>query len=322
MPEEKAATTSPLWTRILTYVLITSISLGGLVTFLGFLGGLDWRLDLMSHFRQQYVVAFFFLLITSFLLKARNLILAAGLFFCINLLLFLPFYSNAKPLSSDTGILTFMANVNRDNPHRDLLLAEIKSVNPDVVILTEINASWITTLKTIAPQYPYIIQEPREDYSGIALMSKRPLKNPQIVRIGSPTVPSVVTEIEHNEKLVTLIGAHPFPPFGKRSSALRDTQIAALGNYMMNKTTPSILIGDLNASPFSYPYMKLLSDTTLSNCANGFGYEATWQYGIVTPPLGLKIDQCLKTPEILITESYVGHNIGSDHRPLINRFTF
>jgi endonuclease/exonuclease/phosphatase (EEP) superfamily protein YafD len=294
--------------------------IGALVTLLGFLGKMDWRYDLLSHFREYYLILFIPLLITALYLKLKLYIVAAFIFIIINFIPFIPFYIRQKSLVKDTGVLVLSSNVNQDNRQYSKLIQYVKKVNPDVIVLLEVDSRWLSAVNELLAAYPNHISESRDDNFGILLLSKYPLQNQRLERIGKLNVPTVITDILIGNMKITLIGTHPIPPFGPHNAQLRDDQIEKLAMFINKQKLPTLLVGDLNSSPFSYSYRHLLGNTTLTDCANGFGYQSTWRYQPFIPPFGLSLDHCFHTPGIVVLDSYVGEDIGSDHRPIINKF--
>ena len=81
----------------------------------------------------------------------------------------------------------------------------------------------------------------------------------------------------------------------------------------------SIVAGDLNCTPWSWWFKKLLSDSGLKDSGRGNGLAATWNpFGV--PLSGLTIDHVLIGSKIKCTDRFVGGHIGSDHRPVFVDF--
>lgn len=307
--------------KLIKYAFTLLIVAGGLVTVLAFLGQFHWRLDLISHFRLQYLTYFFFLLIFAVILKSKIFIGITLIFFIINLLPFLPLYFPLKSPVKESGVTILAANVSRENREFSKAVELIQKTKPDIVILEEVDEGWLRAFDDLKKTYPYAVSEPREDYFGIAMLSKYELLNPRIEKIGKAGVPTVVANVKINSKEITVIGIHPIPPFSKRNTELRNEQIEQLAHYVNKQNTPVLVIGDLNATPFSYPYTKFIQDTKLVNCSNGFGYHPTWHLKPFVPPLGLVIDHCFYQQPIKVLDSYVEEDIGSDHKPIVNRIS-
>jgi endonuclease/exonuclease/phosphatase (EEP) superfamily protein YafD len=82
---------------------------------------------------------------------------------------------------------------------------------------------------------------------------------------------------------------------------------------------PVLLIGDLNVSPWSSYFARLLKDSGLKNSMKGFGFQPSWPAG--NRFLRIPIDQILYSPQITIHHRTVGADIGSDHLPVIVDFS-
>ena len=78
---------------------------------------------------------------------------------------------------------------------------------------------------------------------------------------------------------------------------------------------PFVGLGDLNISPFSPHYQRLLDDTGLRNAAAGRGWQPTWPAMFL--PVGIQIDHALVSPEIEVTAFHRGPANGSDHMSII-----
>jgi endonuclease/exonuclease/phosphatase (EEP) superfamily protein YafD len=322
MPQEK---TAPKKHAVLRTWLVRSLQgVGGLglfLTTLGFFGQYDWRLDLLSHFREQYVLFFVVVLVAAICLRTRVGIILSMLGILLNASPFLPFYVPRSPVREGQRLLVLSANVQVDNTAYDRLRSYIAKLQPDIIVLEEVNTVWLSQLTPLRLAYPYAVVAARNDYSGMLMLSKLPLKQPRVVPLGRQRLSSVVATVLWEGKEILIIGTHPYPPLGARSTALRNDQIQAVGKFITAQSLPVVLVGDFNASPFSYPYRQLLSATDLSDCAEGFGYQATWQYRPFVPLLGISLDHCFHSPELSVAESFVGEDIGSDHRPIVNRIS-
>ncbi len=310
----------PVLFRALSILFFISVTIGVICTVLGFLGGVDWRFDLLSHFRLQYSIFFFLLVLSSVFLRSKNALIITALCFLLNVFPILAFYvAGESPPEPQSSLLLFSANVSKENTEHDKLLSAIRETEPDVVLLLEVDTVWVEAISPLMSVYPHQIGEIREDFSGILLLSKQPLRNSEVAYLGRGGHPSVSSYIMIDDSVFRLIGTHPVPPFSRRMTELRNDQLNAISDFVTMSPVPTVVFGDLNASPFSYPYQSLITSAVLTNCARGFGYQTTWQYKPLLPPFGLSIDHCLHTAGIQVTESYVGGDIGSDHKPIINR---
>lgn len=291
-------------------------------TLIGFLGCLWWPLDLFSHFRCQYLATL--LLIAAILAlgrQGRRALLVGG-FAIPNLLVILPFYlgGTAPSGSGDSPSLRAMLlNVNTRSGDPARVARTIQDADPDFLLLEEISEEWLGKLEDLHQSHPHSVVQTRSDNFGIGLFSKLPLEGGRIVYLGDAFVPSVIGKVEVQGKWLHIFGTHPPPPGGRQSTGWRDQQLASIPEYLRAYPEPLLLLGDLNVSPWSCHFKRLLAGTGLSDSARGRGVQPTWPAGL--PFLWIPIDHCLYSKGIEIRERRVGPNVGSDHYPVIVDFT-
>ena len=304
------------WGLVTTAGIMATIS-----TVLAFFGRLGWLLDLFSHFRVQYLL--FLGTITLILLIGRRWksALCFGFFAIINLSIVLPLYFGGRSIYANTTVPSLQAmliNVNTDYGDRVRIDNVVQQYDPDFVILEEINSQWLAELKTIMISYPYVTARPRDDNFGIALYSKFPFSKSDIVYIGSVEVPSIVAEFQTKNGVFILIATHPLPPTGKEYSYFRNEQLAELAKTIQEAAFPVLLLGDLNVSPWSHHFRRLLQSSGLEDSSKGRGIQPTWpSYNLL---FRIPIDHCLHSPEIQILNKQIGPDVGSDHYPVIVNF--
>ena len=136
--------------------------------------------------------------------------------------------------------------------------------------------------------------------------------------IGNAEVPSVVAEMETPHGRCTVIATHPVPAICREYAAWRDGQLAELPGVVRRATSPVVLLGDLNSTPWGAHFRKLVHDSALRDSAQGRGVHPTWP--AIDPLLRIPIDHCLLSPAIGLVDRQVGPDIGSDHYPLIVDF--
>jgi endonuclease/exonuclease/phosphatase (EEP) superfamily protein YafD len=289
-------------------------------TVLGFLGRLWWAFDLFAHFRVQYCLALG--LIAAIFLARRRYGWSGlfGLFAAGNLWVVAPIYRTLPqghgPPRTLHRALWVNVNTERGDPKR--VAALIRHASPDVVVLGEVNQRWLTVLAPSLAAYPFSASKPRQDHFGIALYSRFPLTRSEIRYVGSAELPSVVVEVEAPGGRFTIVGTHPLPPVGPEQTRLRDEQLELLPAVVEVARSPVLLMGDLNATPWCYPFQRLLRESGLQDSSQGRGLQPTWPTFL--PLLWIPIDHCLFGPGVRVTGKRVGPRVGSDHYPLLVEF--
>ncbi|MBU0533621.1 MAG: endonuclease/exonuclease/phosphatase family protein [Candidatus Omnitrophica bacterium] len=290
-------------------------------TVLSFLGALYWFLDLFAHFRVQYFIG---LSIVSLLLliprKYNKVALCFGLLAIVNLSTILPLYfgRTTNDFNSQLSQRILSINVNTQFGNVTKVIKVIRDYNPDIVVLEEIDDKWVSSLQSLSNPYLYSKIQSREDNFGIALYSKYPFTQADIIDIGDAEVPSIFAEVATDNGRVTILATHPLPPTSKEYFLLRNAQFEGVPEYIHKATSPVMLIGDFNTSPWSYYFGKLLKETGLKDSSKGRGVQPTWPSH--NPILLIPIDHCLYSTGIEIIQKEIGPNVDSDHYPVIIDF--
>ena len=292
----------------------------GVGTILGFFGAYYWVFDLFSHFRVQYFLGLGFVSLLLLIPRKRRSAALFGALAVVNLVVILPLYSGIthSVVIGRGPIRAMLANVNTQLGNSTEVATAIRRFNPDIIILEEVNDKWVSDLKPVLDGYPYAEQEPREDNFGIGLWSKHPFIRSQVVYIGRAGVPSLVVEIAPTQGPCTIVATHPPPPVGKAYSSFRNGQLAELPRWVRQASSPVVLLGDLNVTPWNHFFKRLLDESGLQDSSQGRGVCATWPTGL--PLLLVPIDHCLYSKGIEIANKRSGPFVGSDHLPIVVDF--
>lgn len=286
-------------------------------TLLGFLGRFFWLFDLFSHFRVQYFQLALVLIAVAIWRRNNKQLVACILLAGFNYAFVLPFYFGKPPAPTEEPVRAMLMNILASNGNTERVLAAIENVDPDILVLEEVTPKWEKALGGL--DYPYRVAVPRTDCFGIMLLSRRPLSHTNVVYIGTADVPTITATVHLPQGDISLIGTHPLPPGGAAYSRHRNAQLAALPELIDAQDKPVLLIGDLNTTPWSYWFKRLLKESGLENSMQGFGFQPSWPANVRL--LRIPIDQVLHAPEITIHRRAIGPNVGSDHLPVIVDFT-
>lgn len=290
-------------------------------TVAGFLGRWSWFLDLFSHFRVQYALGL--LVAGGLLLLGRRRRTAAGFLVlaCVNLATVLPLYLASPGASGETtpALRAMLINVNTRFGDAEEVRAAILAADPDLLVLQEVNAQWMSALSSLTNAYPHRRVQPREDNFGIGFFSKMPLVEAEVLAIGGAGVPSILATVRTIHADLRVIATHPLPPGGGAYSEGRNEQLARLPDHVPEHL-PVLLLGDLNVTPWNDHFRRLLARSGLRDSARGYGLQPTWPSHL--PLLRIPIDHCLHSPDIRIVGRRVGESVSSDHYPLIVDFAF
>lgn len=293
------------------------IVLAGL-TLASFLGKYNFVCELLSHLRPYLCLSALAVLFLLFMVKAKRTAFVALCLFLLNgvqvLSLYLPY--STEVASSSSRVKFLQMNIwGGKNRKYDAVLSEIQKENADIVGISELTQGWWTVLKPKLKQYPYQVVEP--SYGGICLVSRLPIKDGCVEHYGELKRPRIVASVLVKDQWIKVVFAHPVIPM--RHVGMRDGELAAIAVDARSSSTPVIVAGDLNCTPWSYFFYKLERDGKLRDTEKGFGYQPSWS--MFQPAPLFCIDHCLASAEFSTVKRYNGRFVGSDHLPVITELS-
>jgi endonuclease/exonuclease/phosphatase (EEP) superfamily protein YafD len=202
-------------------------------------------------------------------------------------------------------------NVLTSNPDKQKVLDHVLESDADVVFLMEVNDAWMAALRALRSKYPHQIGHPRQDNFGVALFSRTPWKREETLWLEDSLVPTIEIEWTHQGRELVLIGTHPLPPVGRDYATRRDTQLRALAGHVAALKQPVLVVGDLNATPWSTGMRITTAKGRLAYRSLSPPWTPTWRAGSI---FAIPIDHALCTAPLVIAELKVGPDVGSDHR--------
>jgi endonuclease/exonuclease/phosphatase (EEP) superfamily protein YafD len=280
----------------------------------GLAGGWHWFLDLFANFRWQYLLASALVICWSAWRRAHLTLALAAITFALNAFLIgrLAWHPELDGLQvrQDFSLRVLSQNVLMTNGDMQAVVEHVAASDADVVVFVETDQKWIDGLAPLATRYPYRIEVPRPDCFGVALCSRIPWTAQQILMLEG--LPAIQVSIHHQGRDVVVIGAHPMSPVGTGRAAMRDAQLQQLAQHVATLRVPVLVVGDLNATPWSAG-MRIAQSTGLGYRSLEPPWVPTWN---VMTPLAIPIDHALATAPLLVTQRAIGPAVGSDHRSL------
>jgi endonuclease/exonuclease/phosphatase (EEP) superfamily protein YafD len=299
-----------------------------LVLLLGFTGSSRWLFDLAANLRPQCTLALAVCTVLAATTGSPRLALALALPFVLGAASVAP-YAWPRP-AADSGAADEPAlrllyfNVRADNPNRKAAFRYVEQSSAEVVVLAETGAEWYRAIEAGLPSYELLAGEPRPGgHFGIALLARRDTGAGladvagRIRRLPRPFVglPAVEASARLDGRPLAILGIHTLPPTSAPYSELRDAQLATLADWTRAADVPVVVLGDLNVTPWSAAFRRLLAATDLTDSLPGTGYQGSWPAPLPAP-LRLPIDHGLHSPALVTVERRLGSAHGSDHRPL------
>jgi endonuclease/exonuclease/phosphatase (EEP) superfamily protein YafD len=194
-------------------------------------------------------------------------------------------------------------------------LAAIQREAPDVLVIEEVNDRWLRDLRPLTGLFPHTVTVPRDDNFGIALFSRRPLAHQEVLDLGEVGVPTLRVRLALDGTRLTVLATHPVPPGSPRHYRWRNEQLQAVARMAAEQDGAVVVIGDLNTTPWSAHFRRMLRRGKLRDTGRGWGFVGTWPAWLW--PLRIPLDHCLISGQLEVTHRRVGAAVGSDHLPLV-----
>lgn len=288
----------------------------GLATAAGFAGALWWRFDLFAHFRVQYLSVGGLCAVGLVLGRRWRAAAVAGAVVLVNAAVVVPLFVGAgKRAAGAEGALRLVSfNVHRANRQHQAVADYLGRAEADLVAVLELTPAALGALEARFPEHT-IIAEPRADSFGMALVSRLPLAWHEVLYLGRSRLPAIAAGFEHGGERYALLALHPLPPVSAANSRERDLVLAEAARWSASHDeVHRIVVGDLNATPWSHAFADLLDSGQLVSSQRGFGVQASWPRDWW--PLSVPIDHCLHDRGLVTVDRQLGPFLGSDHRPL------
>lgn len=216
----------------------------------------------------------------------------------------------AKPLSIASW------NVFIQNHEFQTIQKTIESLDADVVLLLEVTSEHQKGLQGLSKIYPYSLWAPRSNTQGLAILSRVPgIKFRELV-LGKSQMLAVEANIPagpFSDKPIRMLGVHTASPNKHARFLVRDEQLMEIADWVNRSQNETVVIGDLNVTPWSEGFRSLLKKTGLVDTRRYRGFFATWPCGLGV--IGIPIDHALVSQGLKIIDRECGFpSTDSDHQ--------
>ena len=235
---------------------------------------------------------------------------------------------NSPSVNSSPSKFRLMSfNVLFNNKNHSKIVQSIRSSNPDIIGLQEVQSHHLKALKQALTKYPYSVFHPVPKFHNIALFSRFPIESVTILPEQSiDRGMSAVVKIQGRS--LTVIVAHLTPnyvepvPFKEYTKLLqsryasRAVEIDYLHQFINLNPHPATVLCDCNLTNTSQAYPQMGKGLSDSFAQVGWGLGHTFQGEEWKFPLQ-RLDYIWHTNRLTAIDAYVGTDGGSDHLPLL-----
>jgi endonuclease/exonuclease/phosphatase (EEP) superfamily protein YafD len=291
-----------------------------LVSLAAFAGRWVWWLDVLANFRAQYVVALLALGLLLMMSKWRRLGYGVLTVAIINVVVVLPLFvgSPGDLVAGAPTVRVMSFNLLSTNESYAEVLEYIESIDPDVVLLHEASRPWEVAVD--GSDLGYEVIRPRSDNLIFGTLVMVRGQDVEAVSYGFAATQPRAVELFFRPmgwaEGITLLSTHPLAPTEKERAQLRDAQLDFATDWAMKASNPFVVVGDFNATPWSAPFRKMMSQASVRNSQSGYGLQASFA-ATSNVLLRVPIDHLVHSPEFAVQDRRLGPAMGSDHFPLI-----
>ncbi|GMQ85121.1 MAG: hypothetical protein BMS9Abin07_0686 [Acidimicrobiia bacterium] len=312
----RIATTGPI-SRTVGFIMVIAGWTASLATVLGLFGAKWWPLDVLADWRLPLGAILIVAAVITGLGYSRGsavVFLAAAIF---NVALIAPMYLQEQPQSSSNERIRVVSlDVGKAPDVRPAVLEWVNTVEADIVVLVRAGGNWSSAIEQLNMPYR-VVNDPGKS-GGILVLGRNGF--PVSVAedpVGFEGVDAVITTSVGDQE-ITILGLSVERPVSARAAEDRIRRFETVGVNARKMQGPVVIVGNLEASRWSYAF-KTLADG-LTNSEDGYGYAAT--YAVLDWPLigeyaGIPVDHVLYTGPVAVTLRKVGPDLGIDHRPLL-----
>jgi endonuclease/exonuclease/phosphatase (EEP) superfamily protein YafD len=284
------------------------------VTLFSFLGSATWLGELTTHFRPHLAAAALVVMALAAVSRARLAALAGAACLLANAAPLVPYLGGTAVAAHQGSVFRVLTvNLHTDGADYESVAALIERERPDLVALTEIGPRTAPLVERVRDLLPTTLGGEREGPFEVLLLTRWRPEAYRVDRSVGPQFP--VSRVRLcRETCLDVVALHAARPLDDGGS-WRSAQLALAARLAADREGPAVLVGDLNLTPWSPAFGRLLDASSLRDTALGRGIAPTWLSSI--PFIGLPIDHVLVSPDIAVQARRVGPDVGSDHFPVI-----
>ena len=164
-------------------------------------------------------------------------------------------------------------------------------------------------MKAALDKFKYSNYVLRPDPYGIGIFSNLPMTDQfnDPLDLGIPLVTRA--DIKVGKTTIAVLGLHTLTPMAQRNCDFNNKLADRLAAYRSKLPKSVVLIGDINATPWSHTFRRLVATNEFVDSERGFGLQCSCPDDRLQL-LMIPIDHAFVTPDISVVTRELGHDDG------------
>jgi endonuclease/exonuclease/phosphatase (EEP) superfamily protein YafD len=284
-----------------------------LVTLLAFVPA--FPCTMLEHFRLQYTLAGVAVVAAAHRSRWLDAALIAWI---VNLALVAPDLGASATTKQGTHVRVLFCNVLASNTEYARVASLIADTQPDIVALVETHSSWFEQLAPALAGYERI-EHDRKGNFGLGLYARGTITG-GVEHVGGRLPTIIATVALAKGPRMSFVLTHPWPPVSGWMLDQQWNHLAALSHRVRALRAPVVFAGDLNATPWSRVFRRVMGTTRLCDTRAGFGYQGS--YPAQSAIRRIPIDHVLVSCGVGVDDRTIERDVGSDHLPVLVDLVF
>ncbi len=303
---------------ILRIITFNAAGMVALATLVARLRSSMWPFEWFANFSVQLLVASTMLLLIAGALKSKITLAVCAFAVVVNATM------AATVLRSDRitpphGTTVVVGHLNAQSGKIDVnaLRSMLRSERPDAFVVLEPAQGDVRALQRDAAQYTVHTTATKASPPWVRtiVLARVPVAN--VVHREAKHLPPATVEytILIDRQPVNILALHTASPTTPDRMRERNRALRATVSWSTSRDGDHIVMGDLNATPWSPEFGDTERGARLRSSLRGFGQQATWPSELGW--LGLPIDHALLSARLVTVDRRTVSGFGSEHRSLL-----
>lgn len=222
---------------------------------------------------------------------------------------------DAGPRREGGSVSLMISNVLMENRDADRLLALVRRMRPDILLLVETDDWWAERLRPLDDLYPTVLRKPQDNFYGLHFYTRLKVETLDVRHLVAADVPSVRATLRlPSGQAILFNGLHPRPPVPGQHSEERDAEILIVAREVAKSDLPMIVAGDLNDVAWSHTTRLFQRLGGLLDPRRGRGMFNSFHAD--HPLLRWPLDHIFHDKRFTLLDLRRLPGIGSDHFPM------